>query len=102
MLLTAIPLTFVLPAAEILAIPGLGFFRRVTSTPDPDTFGKYRDTPPISIMILLCAKSCILLGRKSYIHLEFESRYGSHLYRETFAKLLGSGVVGTPPLVGTL
>ena len=28
-------------------------FRRVTSTPDPDTFEKYRDTPPICITILL-------------------------------------------------
>ena len=26
--------------------------RRVISTPDPDTFEKYRDTPPISIAIL--------------------------------------------------
>ena len=28
-------------------------FRKVTSTPDPDIFGGYRDAPPISIAILL-------------------------------------------------
>ena len=38
-------------------------FRRVESTPDPDTFGKYRDTPPISIAILL-QKYHPPLGRK--------------------------------------
>ena len=27
-------------------------FRRVTSSPDPDTFEKYRNTPPISIAIV--------------------------------------------------
>ena len=40
-------------------------FRRVKSTPDPDTFEKYRDTPPISVAILspkyalLLADNCI-------------------------------------------
>ena len=40
-------------------------FRRAKSTPDPDTFEKYRDTPPTSIAILLqkyalfLAESCI-------------------------------------------
>ena len=29
---------------------------------------------------------------------QFVSRYASHLYRDTFAKVLGSGVVGTPPI----
>ena len=43
------------------------------------------------------AKVCPLLGRKSYIHHQFVSRYGSHLYRDTFAEALGSGVVGTFP-----
>ena len=27
--------------------------KRIKSTPDPDTFEKYRDTPPICIVILL-------------------------------------------------
>ena len=68
-------------------------FRRVTSTPDPDTFEKYRDTPPISIL----AKVCPPLGRKYYIHHQFVSRYASHLYRDAFSKVLGSGVVGALP-----
>ena len=36
-------------------------------------------------------------GRKQYVHHQFVSRCASHLYRDTFAELLGSGVVGTPP-----
>ena len=56
--------------------------RRVKSTPDPDTFEKYRDTPPISIAILL-QKYALLLAESSedtppvciMIHLPFVSRY---------------------------
>ena len=36
----------------------------VRSTPDPDTFEKYRDTPPISIAILL-QKYALLLAESS-------------------------------------
>ena len=34
---------------------------------------------------------------------QFVSLYGSHLYRDAFAEVLGSGIVGTPPnqLVGS-
>ena len=32
-----------------------------------------------------------------YTHHQFVSRYASHLYRDTFAEVLGSRVVGTPP-----
>ena len=41
-----------------LGVPEL---RRVTSTPDPDTFEKYRDTPPSSIARLL-QKYALLLA----------------------------------------
>ena len=32
------------------------------------------------------------------IHHQFVSQYGSHLYRDAFAEVLGSGVVGTLPI----
>ena len=32
------------------------------------------------------------------MHHQFLSRYGSHFYRDTFAEVLGSGVIGTPPI----
>ena len=57
------------------------FFGMVKSTPDPDTFEKYRDTPPISIAILL-QKYALLLQKVVYtppiciaIWLPFVSRY---------------------------
>ena len=49
-------------------------FRRVTSTPDPDIFEKYRDTPPVSIAILL---------RKYALPLAESSIYTTNLYRDT-------------------
>ena len=63
-----------------LAIP---LFRRVKSTPDPNAFEKYRDTPPISSSII----------------------YTANLYHNTapiciailFAEVLGSGVIGALP-----
>ena len=70
--------------------------RRVKLTPDPDTFEKYRDTPPISIAILL-QKYALLFAETSIYTTKFVSRYASHLYRDTFVEVLGSGVVGTPP-----
>ena len=69
--------------------------RRVTSTPDPNTFEKYRDTPAISIAILL-QRYALFWQKVVYtppiciaIRLPFVSRY--------FCRSLGSGVVGTPP-----
>ena len=50
------------------------FFRRIKSTPDPDTFEKYRDTPPISIAILL-QKYALLLAESSI--------YTTNLYHDT-------------------
>ena len=61
-----------------------------------DTFEKYRDTPPISIAILL-QKYALLLAESSIFDHQFVSRYASHLHRDTFAEVLGSGVVGTLP-----
>ena len=56
-------------------------FRRAQSTPDPDTFEKYRDTPPISIAILL-QKYALFWQKVVYtppicitIRLPFVSRY---------------------------
>ena len=54
----------------IVVLPG---FRRVTSTPDPVTFEEYRDTPPISIGILL---------QKSALHLVESSIYTANLYHD--------------------
>ena len=48
--------------------------RRITLTPDPDTFEKYRDTPPISIATLL-QKYALLLAESS--------AYTTNLYRDT-------------------
>ena len=48
--------------------------RRVASTPDPDTFEKYRGTPPISIAILL-QKYTLLLAESSI--------YTTNLYHDT-------------------
>ena len=53
----------------------------VKSTPDPYTFEKYRDTPLISIAMLV-PKYALLLAESS--------TYTTNLY------ILGSGVVGTP------
>ena len=82
--------------AAVVAASFLRFFKRVESTPDPNTSEKYRDTPPISIAILL-QKYALLSAESTNIHHQFVSRYASHLYRDTFAEVLGSGVVGTPP-----
>ena len=43
--------------------------RRVTSTPDPDTFEKYRDTPPISIAILWQKYALLLAESSIYIYI---------------------------------
>ena len=47
--------------------------RRVESTPDPNTFEKYRDTPPISIAILL---------QKYALRLAESSIYTTNLYHD--------------------
>ena len=47
--------------------------RRVESTPDPDTFEKYRDTPPISIVILL---------QKYALPLADSTTYTTNLYHD--------------------
>ena len=44
---------------------------------------------------MLLQKYALLLSRKEYIQHQFVSRYGSHLYHDTFAEVLGSGVIGT-------
>ena len=50
------------------------FFRRVKSTPDPDTSEKYRDTPPIS-MAYFCKSMPPLLAESSI--------YTTNLYHDT-------------------
>ena len=82
--------------------------RRIQSTPDPDTFEKYRDTPPISIAIF---------GQKYALLLADSSIYTINLYHDTasicitiqlpfvsryFAGVLGPGVVGTLPICSLL
>ena len=59
---------------------------QIKSTPDPDIFLSW-----------YFAKVCPPLGRRKYIHHQYVSRCGSHLYRDMFAEVLGSGVVGTLP-----
>ena len=48
--------------------------RRVKSTPDPDAFEKYRDTPPICIAILL---------QKYALFLAESTMYTTNLYHDT-------------------
>ena len=48
--------------------------RKITSTSDPDTFEKYRDTPPISIAILL---------QKYALFLAESSIYTTNVYHDT-------------------
>ena len=77
------------------SLPYLARFRRVKSSPDHDSFEKHRDTPPISIAILLEKKKNSSWQKVVCVHYQFLSQYASHLYRDTFAEVLGSGVVGT-------
>ena len=49
--------------------------RRVKSTPDPDAFEEYRDTPPISIAAVLLQKYALLLAESS--------TYTTNLYHDT-------------------
>ena len=49
-------------------------FRSVTSTPNPDTFEKYCDTPPISTAMLL---------QKHALRVAESSLYTSNLYHDT-------------------
>ena len=65
-----------------------------SSTPDPDTLETYRDTPPISIAILL----------QKYVLLLAESIYSTNLYHDTppiciailLQKYWGQGSLGPP------
>ena len=68
-------------------------FRKVKWTPGPDTFEKYRGTPPF--LLLYFCKSM------PSVHDQFVSQYSSHLYRDS-SLVLGSGVVGTLPTIGHL
>ena len=42
-------------------------------------------------------KYALFLAESSLYTTNFVSRYASHLYRDAFAEVLGSGFVGTPP-----
>ena len=55
-------------------VDSLSQLGRVKSTPDPDAFEKHRDTPPISIAILL-QKYALLLAESSI--------YTTNLYHDT-------------------
>ena len=72
------------------------FVRRVKSTPDPDTFEKCYETPPISKAVLCKSMSSSLL-KVANMHHQLVSRYDSQLYRNTFAEALGSGVFCNTP-----
>ena len=60
--------------AKALLRRSVNILRRATSTPDPDTFEKYRCTPPISIAILL-QKYALLLAESGI--------YTTNLYHDT-------------------
>ena len=67
--------------------------RRTKSTSEPDTFEKYRDTPPMSIATL-SQKYALLLAESSIYSV---SRDASHLHRDNFAEVLvrnGQSTVG--------
>ena len=72
----------------------LSLIRRVTSTPDPNTWKVSRQTSHFYRDTF--AKVCPPLGRKKYIHHQFVSQCTSHLYRDAFWKVFRSGVVGAP------
>ena len=61
------------------------FIRRVTSTSDRETFEKYHDTAPTSIVIHLqkCALFLIQVVSAPLICMA----YNSHLYHNTFAEI---------------
>ena len=61
-------------AASGGSLCGTSVVRRIKSTPDPDTFEKYRNTPPISIAILLQEYALLLAG---------SSIYTTNLYHDT-------------------
>ena len=70
---------------------------RDKSISDPNAFKKYRDTPPISTAILLQTHA-LLFAASVYI---CTTNLGHDAARtctaSTFAEVLESGVVGTPP-----
>ena len=72
-------------------------FRSVKSTPDPNTCEKVSRYTSRFYGILLQMYALPVAGSSIDIH-QFVSRYASHLYRDTFAEVLGSGVVGTLPM----
>ena len=74
------------PVSRLAPLKCHSFIGRVKSTPDPDAFEKYRDTPPISIAIFL-QKYALPLGRNEHFHHQFVSRYASHLYCDAFAEV---------------
>ena len=85
-------------------LPPVQKLRRVATTPDPDTFEKYRDTPPISIAILLQNYALLLAESSIYttnLYHDTPPICITHLYDDTFAEVLGSGVIGTLPRNGT-
>ena len=61
------------------------------------TFANYRDTTPISIVLLSCKSTPSSWQKVIYTRHQFVSRDVSHLYRDAFAEVLGSGVVGNTP-----
>ena len=67
------------------------FSGRVASTPDRDTFEKYRDTPPICITMRLQKYALLLVG---------SSVYTTHLYYVALPihiRVTGSGSIGALP-----
>ena len=65
---------------------------RVKSTPDPDDFEKYCDTPPVS-NAMLSQRHEILLAESRIYTTNLYHDAASIWYRDTFAEVLGSGVV---------
>ena len=106
---------------------GFSLIRRVKSTPDPDTFEKYCDTPPISIAILLqkyalfLAESSIYttnlyhdappicisillqkyLGQGSLEHPQFKQAHQVHVDRRVVGWSAGPPFIHPPPLEGS-
>ena len=73
--------------------------RRVKSTPGPDTFEKYRDTPSFLSRYICKIMPFLLLAESSTCTTNLYHDVAPVCVTILFAEVLGSEVVGTLPMV---